>query len=152
MRRVTGLLVVMSGVLSGCSSLVGDASTTTTMPLRHTVTVEYDVGNNLWSNLPDGECEHRATGMEEGQSVTLAGPDGVLLGSAFVSNGTVVDAVLYDESDAYDGEVCRFEFTFVDIPEVAVYLFGSRNGDNAPPISLGELRRQSWHMTIFYGY
>lgn len=121
------------------------------VPRLHTVTVHYDVQSSLWSNLPDGECEHRDNGVEAGQSVTLAGPDGVLLGSAFVSNGTVVDVGSFYWDD-YEGKVCRFEFTFVDIPEVATYLFATKKTSDFPPVSLDRVRSRNWTMAFSWGY
>jgi hypothetical protein len=122
------------------------------VPILHTVTVSYDVRSNLWSNLPDGECEHRDAGVEEGQSVTLAGPDGVLLGSAAVTNGTVVNVGPSYWYDDYDGKVCRFEFTFIDIPEVAAYIFETKKRSDFPPVSLDDAKFGNWTLTFGWGY
>lgn len=112
-------------------------------PLLHEVRVVYDVANNRWSNLPEGECEHRDGGVVEGQAVTLAGPDGSLLGSAFVSNGTVVEVGSNYWKEDYDGKVCRFKFTFLNIPEVATYQFSSYR-DSFPVISLDRAISDNW--------
>lgn len=122
------------------------------VPIFHTVTVTYDVRSNLWSNLPAGECEHRDNGVEEGQAVTLAGPDGVLLGSAYVSNGTVVDVGSSYWVEDYDGKVCRFEFTFIDIPEVATYLFATKTASDFPSYSLDDAKNENWSLSFSWGY
>ena len=121
------------------------------IPLLHTVRVEYDVRSNLWSNLPDGTCEHRDSGVEWGKTVTLAGPDGSLLGSASVSNGTVVDVGPNYWVEDYDGKVCQFKFTFLNIPEVATYQFSS-NGNSFPVISLDKAIRDNWDFVFGWGY
>ena len=122
------------------------------VPILRTVSATYDVRSGLWSNLPGGECEHRDYGVREGQSVTLAGPDGVLLGSASVSNGTVVDVGPGYWFHDYNGKVCRFEFTFIDIPEVATYVFGTGKGGGFAPISLADAKRGNWELLFGYGY
>jgi hypothetical protein len=121
------------------------------IPLLHTVRVEYDVRSNLWSNLPDGECEHRESGVEWGQTVSLAGPDGSLLGSASVSNGTVVYVGANYWQEDYDGNVCRFEFTFLNIPEVATYKFIS-DKESFPAISLDRAIQDNWEFVFGWGY
>jgi len=121
------------------------------IPLLHTVRVEYDVESNLWSNLPDGKCEHRESGVYWGQTVSLAGPDGSLLGSAGVSNGTVVDVGANYWQEDYDGKVCRFEFTFLNIPEVATYKFIS-DKESWPAISLDKAIRDNWEFVFDWGY
>ena len=120
-------------------------------PLLHIVRVEYDVRSNLWSNLPDGKCEHRDIGVEWGQTVTLAGPDGSLLGSAGVSNGTVVEVGSNYWVDGYDGKVCRFKFTFLNIPEVATYQFSS-DKNSFPVISLDRAIQDNWDFIFGWGY
>ena len=120
-------------------------------PLLHTVRVEYDVRSNLWSNLTEGGCEHRDSGVTEGQTVTLAGPDGTLLGSASVSNGTVVEVGSNYWMEDYDGKVCRFKFTFLNIPEVATYQFSS-DKNSFPVISLDRAIQDNWDFIFGWGY
>ena len=140
MKRALVVLVGLMSLVSGCSG----------SSLR-TVTVQYDVRDGLWENLPNGECHRPIIGVEEGQTVTLTGPDGVLLGAAGVSNGTVVDV---DSADIYDyeGEVCRFEFTFLDIPEVATYLFATQGGPDFPVIPLDFVKADGWALLLNSGY
>lgn len=120
-------------------------------PLLHEVRVEYDIRSNLWSKLPDGECEHRDSNVTWGQTVTLAGPDGSLLGSSFVNNGTIVDVGPNYWVEDYDGKVCRFEFTFRNIPEVATYQFCTKKCD-FPVISLDRATRDNWNFVFGWGY
>lgn len=130
------MLVGLLRMVSGCSG----------SSLR-TVTVQYEVRDGLWENLPNGECDRPTIGIQEGRTVTLTGPDGVLLGASVVSNGTVVDVDL-PNSDDYEGELCRFEFTFLNIPEVATYRFATQGGPDFPVLPLDIVKADGWTLLL----
>jgi hypothetical protein len=111
------------------------------VPLVHTVTVYYEIWDRGWTNLGDGECEHRDSKTTVGQSMRLIGPDGADLSSARVGeNGKVTSS----ELEEANGDVCQWVFKFPDVPEVATYRLVVPDGEVSPAASLEEFRRSYW--------
>lgn len=120
-------------------------------PLLHDFEVTYDVRANEWSNISGDRCEHRDLEVERGKSVTLKGPDGDLLSAVIVDYGTVRESPPNYWVEGYDGRICRFTFTFTNIPEVATYLFSTQAGVDFPVISLEDAKNKRWQISFGYG-
>lgn len=118
------------------------------IPQTHVVDVELVIRDELWDDLPNGECEKRDLLLYEGQSVSLVGPNGETLGTAAVKPGEVVT----DDRQDPPEDVCLFVFYFADIPEVVSYGLESANY-NWPRAPISILIESDWFISwdIFKG-
>lgn len=95
------------------------------------------------------KCEGtvRRWGYHVGKTVALVGPDGNHLAAANVPEGRV--GVLADNPET---DLCLFEFTFADVPEVATYRIQEPDGNLAILTwSLNQIRSDGWAMFMHYG-
>ena len=103
-----------------------------------------------WSRIEgsDDECEGtvRRWGYHVGKTVALVGPDGNQLAAANVSEGRV--GVV---ADNLEKDLCLFEFTFENVPEVATYRVQEPDGQLAILTwSQNQVRNDDWSMFMHY--
>ena len=104
-----------------------------------------------WSLIDgsDDKCEGtvRRWGYHVGKTVALVGPDGNQLAAANVPEGRV--GVVADNLET---DLCLFEFTFENVPEVATYRVQEPDGQLAILTwSINQVRNDGWSMFMNYG-
>lgn len=107
-------------------------------PVTHTAALHLEVRDYLWDLIGDAGCEHSYYNLSKGKTVQLIGPDGAVLSAQTLDAGRI------------DSDVCAWDVTFPDVPEVAAYSITVSSSDGGwPTKSLAEMRSQSWHFEFF---
>lgn len=150
MRLKTSLVLASALLLSGCS-----ASTPVEVAQDLSVSVELwednyqltDNGNCKGSPVFDGNFENNST-------VVLVGPDDSEISAATFGVGQLVETTI-PESDVTNfpnGNICRFDVTFVNVPTLATYRIKTRDGEiSSVSWSLENVEQENWDVGLVYG-
>jgi hypothetical protein len=149
-RLKTSLVLASALLLSGCS-----ASTPVEVAQDLSVSVELwednyqltDNGNCKGSPVFDGNFENNST-------VVLVGPDDSEISAATFGVGQLVETTI-PESDVTNfpnGNICRFDVTFVNVPTLATYRIKTRDGEiSSVSWSLENVEQENWDVGLVYG-
>lgn len=106
-----------------------------------------DNGNCKSSSFFDGNFENNST-------VVLVGPDDSEISAATFGVGQLTDTTI-PESDVTnfpDGNICRFDVTFVNVPILATYRIKTKDGEiSSVSWSLETAMDRNWDVGLVYG-
>jgi hypothetical protein len=146
----TAMVLASALLLSGCSA---QAPVEVTQDLA--VSVELwgdnyqltDNGNCKGTPVFDGNFENNAT-------VVLVGPDDSEISAATFGVGQLVETTVLesDVTNFPDGNICRFDVTFVNVPTLATYRIKTRDGEiSSVSWSLENVEQELWDVGLVYG-
>jgi hypothetical protein len=146
----TAMVLASALLLSGCSAQAPEE-----------VTQDLAVSVELWGDnyqlTDNGNCKGAPVfdgNFENNATVVLVGPDDSEISAATFGVGQLVETTVLesDVTNFPDGNICRFDVTFVNVPTLATYRIKTRDGEiSSVSWSLENVEQELWDVGLVYG-
>jgi hypothetical protein len=155
-RRVIIVGAKVSIVLASAMLLTGCSSGS---PAE--VAQDLSVNVELWGDnfvlTENGNCKGSPSfdgNFENNSTVVLVGPDDSEISAVTFGVGQLTETTIAESnvSNFPDGNICRFDVTFSNVPTLATYRIKTRDGEiSSVSWSLDDVKQENWDVGIVYG-
>ena len=155
MRKSLFFIPAMAALLllSGCGS---SSSSSTSSNNGQTMTWDIELWGDNFQKTSSGHCsENPSNGnYENGNPISLVGPDGSEISSATLSFGVLTKSKEDPKlvTNFPSGNICSFTVTFLNVPSVATYRVKTRDGQiDSVSHPRSDIETSNWSMFELMG-